>query len=317
MNNYLSDIDSLKILISLDKTRSIGKTSKDFNLSQPAVSVRLKNFESKLGLKLVHKDPNGTTLTEAGKTVANWAKTILDLIESYDYSIDALKESSQNNLSFGASQTIADYIMPYAIKLFRTLNPNSAIKLDVSNSNQVINKVLNKEISVGFIEAIEIPRGLHTKVIGEDELYPVIAKTHKFGKKVSIRSTDLINSHLIIREIGSGTREVFDKTFGHLNFQMSPTELSSTTAIKAAIAAGEGIGFISKLAVRTEILNSSLKVLKIIDPITHKPYTLTRHFRAIWLPETLLNALESQLIKLSREVISQFTADEIQAAISD
>ncbi len=317
MNHYLSDINSLKLLISLENTKSIGKTAKLLGLSQPAVSMRLKNFETRMGLQLVHKDPNGTKLTETGKTVVSWAKTIIDIIENYDDSIEALKENANNRITLGASQTIADYIMPYSIKLFKNLNNSAAIKLDVANSMTVADKVNRGDISLGFIESLNAPKGVHSKIVGSDELFIIAGKSHNFTKREVVNIVDLTKAHMIIREKGSGTREVFDDIFGALDFKIAPTELSSTTAIKAAISESDGITILSKIAIKSELLNSSFKILKLTDPKTHKFIELKRYFRAIWKPNTTLSKTEERLIKLTTDVIIQITTDEILTAKSN
>ncbi len=317
MNHYLSDIVSLQLLISLENTKSIGKTARMSGLSQPAVSMRLKNFETRMGIQLFSRDPNGTVLTEAGRTVCIWAKTVIDLIENYDYTINALKENINGQLTLGASQTIADYIMPQTIKLFKDSDQKTAVKLEVTNSMQVIKNVTIGSISLGFVESLTKPFGCHSKIVGDDELFVVVRNGHKFSKRKFIDINDLYNSHLVIREEGSGTREVFDALFGSVKFKSAPTELSSTTAIKAAITHSDEVSILSKIAIKTELQNSTLKILKLKDLKNQQNIELKRQFRAVWRSDKVLTRSQEHFISLTSAVIKTVTAGEIQVAKSN
>lgn len=273
------DLASLRLLVAVAESGSLGRAATRLGLSQPAVSQRMRGLERRLGLTLLTRTPAGSTLTGAGASVVDWARPVLDAVEVLARSVESLHDGRDQRLRVAASLTVADHLVPGWLVAYHRDRPGSAVALQVINSDGVSELVRDGAVDLGFVEGVGAPRGLRSAVVGEDRLVVVVAPSHHWaGRPEPLAAAELAAEPLVLREQGSGTREALERVLRARGLQPGAAlELGSTTAIRSAVMAGEGPAVLSELAVRTDLETGALVAVPADLP-------LRRRFRAVWRP---------------------------------
>ena len=237
----VSDLTGFDLLLSVARTGSIGRAATEHGVSQPAASARMRLLEGQLGLALIERSPRGSKLTPAGALVAGWAQAALDAAESLDAGLTALRRERDSRLRIAASMTVAEYLLPAWLTALRAVDPGAIVALSAVNSAEVAQAVLADSAEIGFVEGPGIPEGLHAEPVGRDALTLVVAPAHPWARRRGVPVAELARTALVSREAGSGTRGYLEEALraqAGLERVPSAAELSSTTAIKAAVATG-------------------------------------------------------------------------------
>jgi DNA-binding transcriptional LysR family regulator len=278
----VSDLAGFDLLLSVARLGSLGRAAAEHGISQPAASARMRQLEGLLGLGLIDRSPRGSTLTPAGALVADWAQGAVDAAAALDAGVAALRRERESRLRIAASMTVAEYLLPGWLTALRTAGSGAAVALSAVNSSDVVQAVLGDAADIGFVEGPGVPGGLRAGPVGQDTLTVVVAPSHPWARRRSgVPARELAQTPLVSREAGSGTRSFFEQALREqAGMQCVPplAELSSTTAIKAAVAAGAGSGpaVVSSLAVAAELSAGTLRAV----PVTG--VDLTRTLRVVW-----------------------------------
>ncbi|GAA1362792.1 LysR family transcriptional regulator [Streptomyces beijiangensis] len=278
LSHRVPDLAALELLLAVARHGSLGKAARELGISQPAASGRIRSMEARLGVVLLERSPRGSRLTDAGVLVTDWARRIVEAAEAFDAGAQALRHRRDSRLRVAASMTIAEYLLPGWLIALSTQRPGTAVSLLAGNSVSVAAHLLNGEADLGFVEGLAVPEGLDGTVIGRDRLIVVAAPTHPWARRrAPLTPRELAATALILREQGSGTRQVLDAALaGHGGLAAPLLELASTTAVKAAAVSGAGPSVLSELAVREEI--ASRRLVKV--PV--EGIRLSRDLRAVW-----------------------------------
>lgn len=273
----------LDLLVSVAECGSLGQAARRHGISQPAASMRISALERQLGLVLLDRGTTGSRLTVNGATVVDWARQVLDAAGALVSGVQALHGDQRARLTLAASVTIAEHRVPSWLITLHHEAPDASVALRVGNSQQVAELVTGREVHLGFVEGPSAPSGLGSKVIGNDDLVVVVAPSHRWAKRRRPLSLDeLAATPLIVRERGSGTRDAIWQILRRAGELAEPeAELGSTAAIKAAVAAGEAPGVMSRLDIDSELREGRLAAVPLAQGIA-----LQRKFRAIWLRES-------------------------------
>ena len=276
----VSDLTAYDLLLSVARLGSLGRAAAEHGISQPAASARMRQLEGHLGLALIERSPRGSHLTPDGALVADWAQAAVDAAAALDAGVTALRREHDSRLRIAASMTVAEYLLPAWLTALRAVDPGAAVALTAENSAEVAAAVLADTADVGFVEGPDLPAGLHAEPVGRDTLTVVVAPAHPWARRVSgITAGELAATALVSRESGSGTRRFLEEALrGQAGLERVPplAELSSTTAIKAAVAAGAGPAVLSSLAVAAELSAGTLRAVTVID------LGLDRTLRVVW-----------------------------------
>ncbi|MCQ4192599.1 LysR family transcriptional regulator [Streptomyces sp. BPPL-273] len=269
------DLGAMELLLAVARLGSLGGAARELGITQPAASSRVRSMERQLGVALVDRSPRGSRLTDAGVLVTDWARRIVEAAEAFDAGAQALRDRRDSRLRVAASMTIAEYLLPGWLVALRTQLPDTAVSLLAGNSATVAARLLADEADLGFVEGVSVPAGLDSAVIAHDRLVVVTAPGHPWARRRHpLAAAELAATPLILREKGSGTRQVLDAALGGLARPL--IELSSTTAVKAAAVSGAGPSVLSELAVGEELTNRRLVSVPLAD------VTLARDLRAVW-----------------------------------
>ncbi|MFD8996859.1 LysR family transcriptional regulator [Streptomyces abikoensis] len=272
------DLGALELLLAVARLGSLGRAARELGITQPAASGRVRAMERLLGVALVERSPRGSRLTDAGVLVTDWARKVVEAAEALDAGAQALRGRRDSRLRVAASMTIAEYLLPGWLIALRTERPGTAVSLSTGNSAAVAERLLAGQADLGFVEGLDVPAGLDGAVVGRDRLVVVTAPGHPWARRrAPLDPAELAVTPLILRERGSGTRQVLDAALAaHGGLAEPLLELASTTAAKAAAVSGAGPSVLSELAIGEELAARRLVEIPVRD------LSLSRALRAVW-----------------------------------
>ncbi|NUL31994.1 LysR family transcriptional regulator, partial [Streptomyces lunaelactis] len=261
------DLGALELLLAVARHGSLGRAARELGITQPAASSRIRSMERRLGVALVDRSPRGSRLTDAGALVTDWARRVVEAAEAFDAGAQALRGRRDSRLRVAASMTIAEYLLPRWLVALRAERPGTAVSLSAGNSAAVAQRLLAGEADLGFVEGLSVPEGLDGTVIGHDRLLVVAAPSHPWARRrTPLSPAELAVAPLILRERGSGTRQVLDSALSESGGLAEPLlELASTTAVKAAAVSGAGPAVLSELAVTEELASRRLVEIPVAE----------------------------------------------------
>ena len=277
----MASLDNFRLVVfrKVADHLSFRKAAEELYLTQPAVSLQIKALEEDLGVQLFDRTGTQIKLTPAGGVLLGFAEQASSLLLQAERDIAALSGDHAGHLALGASTTIAQYVLPRLLGEFRKGYPRVQCTLISGNTEHIVEAVENQKIELGFIEGPARSRGVKTEPFLKDELVLIVSTAHEWAERASISSADLSTAQLMMRERGSGTRRVVEIALERQGIKRSSLnitmELDSTEAIKSAVEAGLGIGFISRWAIAKDLrLDSSFKIVEIEGLRIHRDFLL-------------------------------------------
>ncbi|MBL4692287.1 MAG: LysR family transcriptional regulator [Magnetovibrio sp.] len=278
------------------------------NLTQPAVSMQVKQLEEQIGQPLFEQMGKKIYLTEAGREVRQYARAIMQQLEDLRSGLDSLKGLERGTLRISVATT-AHYFAPKLLSIFYERYPGVNVKLDVTNREQLITQLINNEVDMVIMGRPPEETDIEGGVFMENPLVLIAPKEHPFGREKSIQLDRLENEIFLVREEGSGTRKAMELFFTQHGIEMTTgMEVSSDEAIKQSVQAGLGLGIMSRDAVQNELQLGQLIVPDILHfPIMRQWHVLHRKGKrlspiALAFKDFLLNEATSIL---KREPLSQ------------
>ncbi|AXK32196.1 LysR family transcriptional regulator [Streptomyces armeniacus] len=269
------ELGALQLLLAVARLGSLGRAARETGVSQPAASSRIRAMERQLGIVLLERSPRGSRLTGDGALVTDWARRIVESAEVFDAGVQALRGRSGSRLRVAASMTIGEYLLPGWLIALRARHPDTEVALAAGNSTLVAERLRAGEADLGFVEGVAVPHGLDGAVIAHDRLVVVAAPSHPWARRRRpLTAAELAATPLILREEGSGSREVLDAALGRPAEPL--LEFPSTTAVKAAVVGGAGPAVLSELAVGEELVARRLVAVPVAG------VELRRALRAVW-----------------------------------
>lgn len=275
-------LHQLKIYREVVDQRSVSKAAKALHLTQPAVSIQLRNFQDQFDSPLTEVIGNQLHVTEFGLAVYQSVLRILNETESLHYLTKQYAGLLTGRLSISSAST-GKYIAPYILSDFMADKPGIDLRLDVSNKETVIKNLRQNEIDFALVSVLPEDLKVEEEILMENKLYLV-------DKQAKLNS----EKPLIFREKGSATRKAMDKYFGHLQARKS-LELTSNEAVKQAVMAGLGASLLPLIGLRNEINNKQLHI------IPQKGLPMSTHWRLVWLKEKRLSPVAQAYLDYLRE----------------
>lgn len=293
----LPDLEALQLLVAVADTGSLGKAAARAGISQPSASSRMATLERRLGLRLLERSPSGSRLTTAGTTVTDWARRVLEQAEALVEGAEALRTQASDRLAVAASLTIAEHLMPTWLLTLRQDQPGTRVGLQVANSHLVVEAVRRGDANLGFVEGPWVPRDLKSVIVGRDRLAVVVAPAHPWARRrVPVSGAELAAEPLLLRESGSGTRDVLAAALAAHDGPAVPLiELGATAPLKSAALSGSGPAVLSVLAVAEDIAAGRL-----VEVALDADLDLSRVLRAVWLRGRELSEVAARLVGVAR-----------------
>lgn len=251
----------LKVFRSVAEHLNFRKAAEHLFLTQPAVTLQIKALENDLGTRLFDRSGHRVTLTPQGRTLLRYATKIAALSAEAEQELIADDGQPSGELFLGVSTTIAQYVLPRLIGAFLAEHPRVQLSVHSGNTEEVIDQLLADEVSVGLIEGPARKRDVKTEPFMRDELVLILPAN---SGSTNLSPQQLLSSSLLMREQGSGSRRVVHSALEKAGLKLKSfrrvMDLDSTEAIKSAVDAGLGIGFVSHWAIVKELELGILKV---------------------------------------------------------
>ncbi len=289
------DLIALDLLDSIAELGSLGRAASRHGMSQPAVSMRMTQLERRLGVTLLRRSPAGARLTPAGERVVALSRRVLSETRVLMAGVQALAAEESSHLQVAASLTVAEHLLPAWLAALHRESPDAVLAMEVTNSAKVLARVGEGRADVGFVEGHETPLdGMQTVAVRSDHLVVVVDPAHPWSGRLSpVTAAELAAAELIVREPGSGTREILEDALRSRGGLRSRLELGSTAAILAAARRGEGPAVLSALAVAEDLAAGRLVA------VPTEGISLARALRAVWPQDRPLAPLAKRLLAIA------------------
>jgi len=287
----------LKIFLAVSERLNYTRAGEDVNLSQSGVSVRVRELERELGVKLFEQLGKKIALTEAGRILEPYARRVVAAVDDARQAIEEFRGLERGRLRIGASTTPGMYIVPRIIAEFKRRYPKIEISLGIKDTRGVEEGILRNEYDFGFVGS-HLTGGDDIEAIAwcVDELLLIAAPKHALTRRKAINFRDITKESFIFRERGSATQAVVENSLRVAGLQLEAViELGNPEAIKQAVQSGLGIAFISKFAVETELHAKTLATLKV------KNLKITRELKIVHRKDKHLPRAAIEFIELARQ----------------
>jgi DNA-binding transcriptional LysR family regulator len=268
-------LNQLQIFLKVVEFQSITKAAVELNLTQPAVSIQLKNFQDQFDIPLTEISGRKLYVTDFGHEIALAAEKIIEQVYAINFKTAAYKGKLSGKLRIAVVST-GKYIMPYFLSDFMKSHPAIELMMDVTNKKKVIESLENNEVDFALVSII--PKNLKVQQVDllQNKLYLTGSSAIESGDL-----SELILKHpMIFRENGSGTRQMMESFFTNkYDNATRKIALTSNEAVKQALIAGLGISIMPLIGMKNELQNNELKII----PTEGLP--IVTNWSVIWLKE--------------------------------
>jgi LysR family transcriptional regulator, transcriptional activator of the cysJI operon len=259
-------IECFKYFYEVALSRSISKVANSCHISQSALSQQIQRMEDSLGYKLLDRSNKGVELTEEGKIVEKYAKSIL---KTYDNMIDELESRSNNinTIKIASSATIGTYALPCTLFNIKNKFPKNNYELSTNFDMDVEQVIMNELSDVGFIYGEPTEKSLCYDKVGRDRL--VLACSSDFNIKSEITLEELKKHPIILLQERVKMRQSMNSYLKDIGYHLKDFNilfnLDSTESIKSSLNKGYGLSFLPYISIKSELYTGSLKEIKVSD----------------------------------------------------
>jgi DNA-binding transcriptional LysR family regulator len=258
------NLHHVRVFTAIVEHGGFTKAARTLRLSQPAVSKSLNELERQLHVSLLDRSGKSVVLTEAGRTLYARAGELFGVEREAERELRELRGLKRGVLRVAASTTIATYLLPPYLGRFHTRHPGVRIRTTSANTRAVLRALLEFRVDIALVEGpIEHSR-VQVVPWRADELVVIAAPEHPLGAGGSIDVQRLADEQFLVREPGSGTRVVTEQALAAHGVRLERTiRVGGTEAIKQAVAAGLGLGIVSRAAAADQLALGRIVVLPV------------------------------------------------------
>ena len=278
-------IRQLRALATVAKARSVTAAAKQLHLTQPAVTLQLRNLQALAGLPLIQRTGDGMLLTDAGREVLTLGERVEAALADCETYLEMMAGKTAGRISIGAVST-SKYFVPFAIAGFSKLYPDIEVRLTIGNRQETSEALRGYELDFAIMGRPPMGIDMDVRLIG-DHPHVIIAPTsHRLARKPRLKLADLAGETFLMREPGSGTRGLMENLFETAGVRPKiGMSMSSNETIKQAVIAGLGIAFISAHTVATELDERRLVTLDVAGlPVVRQWFALSRKDKVLMPP---------------------------------
>ncbi|SEF70665.1 DNA-binding transcriptional regulator, LysR family [Halpernia humi] len=263
-------LNQLRVFLKIVQTESVTKASEELFLSQPAVSIQLKNFQDQFPIPLTEVMGRRIYITDFGREIAAAAEQILQQVQAIDFKTASYKGLLTGRLRISIVST-AKYVMPYFLTDFMQNHPEVQLQMDVTNKQKVIESLENNEVDFALVSLLPSKLNVDKLDLLDNQLYLVGKAGIDLKKNQNIKNI-FENLPLIFREKGSGTRQTMEQFIEDKNLTvLKRMELATNEAVKQAIIAGLGFSIMPIIGLRNELETEKIQIISCAGlPITTK-----------------------------------------------
>jgi DNA-binding transcriptional LysR family regulator len=269
-------LHQLQVFYKITETLSITKAAEELFLTQPAVSIQLKNFQNQFDIPLTEMVGRQIYITDFGKEIAAAAEAILNEVYAINYKTQAYKGQLSGRLKISVVST-GKYVIPYFLSDFIKNNKEVELEMDVTNKTKTLKSLKNNEIDFALVSILPKDIEVESKIILENKLFLIGNKYVDINPK-----NDLVeyaaNYPLIYREAGSATRITMENYLDQNGIKPNmKLQLTSNEAVKQSVIAGLGLSIMPLIGLKNELDKGDLKIIPV------KKLPIVSSWRLIWL----------------------------------
>lgn len=287
MNGRLSQrltIRQLRALAAVQAAGSITAAASQLHLTQPAVTLQLRNLQALAGLPLIQRTGEGMLLTDAGREVWRLTARVEAALLDCEQSLDMIAGRSSGRVSIGAVST-AKYFVPFAIAAFSRKFPKIDVMLRIGNREEIREALRGYDLDIAVMGQPPADVEVEMRLLGKHPHIIVAAAGHRLSSRRTLAATDLADETFITREPGSGTRMLMEQFFQKARLKANiGMEMDSNETIKQAVIAGLGIAFISRHTVSHELKQRRLVALRVTGLPVMRQWHAIRRADKVLLP---------------------------------
>lgn len=255
-------LNQLQIFLKVVKTGSVTKASEELHLTQPAVSIQLKNFQNQFDIPLMEVVGRKIYITDFGREIAETAENIIDQVYAINYKTMEYKGQLTGRLKISVVST-GKYVMPFFLSDFINQHPGVELLMDVTNKNKVVKSLENNEVDFALVSILPTKLNVHKLDLLQNKLY-LVGNTNTRFKEPSVTKDIFRELPLLFREKGSGTRQTMESFIERNNIPVQKKmELTSNEAVKQAILAGLGYSIMPLIGIKSELHNNELQIIPV------------------------------------------------------
>jgi LysR family transcriptional regulator, low CO2-responsive transcriptional regulator len=269
-------LHQLQVFLKITQAQSITKAAEELHLTQPAVSIQLKNFQDQFDVPLTEVVGRKLYVTDFGNEIAKAAEDILNKVNAINFKTVAFKGQLSGRLKISVVST-GKYIMPYFLSDFLKANPAVELILDVTNKSKVIDDLEKNAVDFSLVSVLPTHLQIERVELLQNKLFMVGNNDQKFKSKLYDKKIFEMLP-LIYREEGSGTRYVMEKFIQRNNLPVrKKMELTSNEAVKQAVIAGLGYSIMPLIGIKNELQNGDLQIIPV------KGFPIKSIWNLIWI----------------------------------
>ena len=255
-------LNQLQIFLKIVQTQSVTKASEELHLTQPAVSIQLRNFQDQFDIPLTEVVGRKIYITDFGLEIAEAAENIINQVYAINYKTLAYKGQLTGRLKISVVST-GKYVMPYFLTNFMQQHSGIELMMDVTNKNKVVKSLENNEVDFALVSILPNTLNIEKLDLLQNKLYLVGNTETKFKKGTTIKDV-FKDLHLLFREKGSGTRQTMENFIERNNISvLKKMELTSNEAVKQSLLAGLGYSIMPLIGIKNELHNNELQIISI------------------------------------------------------
>lgn len=268
-------LHQLQVFLKVAQLKSITKAAEELHLTQPAVSIQLRNFQDQFDVPLLEVVGRKLYITEFGEEMAKAAGRIVAEVRNISMQAQSFKGGLAGKLSISVVST-GKYVMPYFLTDFLNEHPAVELELDVTNKARVITHLERNEVDFALVSILPEKPALEALPLMDNRLFLVAGGNQSFPKK-SYDHRIMAEMPIILREEGSATRLVAERYFRQKGVTLGrKLELTSNEAVKQAVIAGLGCSIMPVIGLRNELERGDLKIIPV------KGFPIVSTWNLVW-----------------------------------
>lgn len=298
-------LNQLKIFLKVTQTASITKAAEELHLTQPAVSIQLKNFQNQFEIQLTEVIGRQLYITDFGKEVAATAEQIIEGTNALNYKTHAYKGHLIGRLKMSIVST-GKYVMPYFLADFLKLHPGVELVMDVTNKAKVIESLENNQVDFSLVSVLPDTLAVESIKLMQNKLFLVTNNDSGLGNKIHNNSV-FEQLQLIYREQGSATRLLMERYIQENKIPVfKKLELTSNEAVKQAVIAGLGSSIMPLIGIKNELENSELQVIRL------KKFPIKTFWYLIWLKNKKFSSVANSYLSYIKKEKDKIIHDKFE-----
>lgn len=295
-------LNQLQIFLKVSQVNSVTKASEDLHLTQPAISIQLKNFQDQFDIPLFEIVGRKIYITDFGKEIAQQAELVIQQVDAISFKSSSFKGKVAGRLTISVVST-GKYVMPYFLSSFLKKNNEVNLLMDVTNKQKVVESLENNQVDFALVSILPPKLKVEKIDLLQNKLYMVGHSKSRIRKDIKLNEL-ASELPMIFREPGSGTRQAMERFLEKKKTVIAnKLELTSNEAVKQALLAGIGFSIMPLIGIKSELHDAELKII----PMKGLPIKTT--WSLIWLKGKRLSPVASAFLAHLKKEKAAIVAD--------